>query len=91
MGSVDQGRVCADAGGLSTVEAPLGVLLWFFGLTGCQASALVALWGDGGGRAADGAWRGAGGVGLSHKQQPFEMDSASRGPPGEDVVGDSSI
>lgn len=34
---------------------------------------------------------GAGAVGLSHRWQPFEMDSPHSGPPGKGVVGDSSM
>lgn len=44
---MDQGGSVQWQMGSSIVEAPLGVLLWLFWLTECQASSLVALWGDG--------------------------------------------
>ena len=66
------------------------VLLWLFWLSECQASSLVALWGDGG-RGSRQRVEGVRTVGLSHSWQPFEMGSAHRGPPGKKVVGDSSM
>lgn len=60
--------------GSRAAAAPLGrpaVALW---LAECQASFLVTLGGDRGGRVTDRTWRGAGAAGLSRKWQPFAMD-----------------
>ena len=82
---VGAGRTaCQEAGSVQrqmrsrVMDVPLGspaVALW---LAECQASFPVALGGDRGGRVVDRTRTGAGAVGLSHKWQPFEMDSASR-------------
>lgn len=45
---MDQGGVCAEADGEQYCGGSFGSpAVWLFWLTECQASSLVALWGDG--------------------------------------------